>query len=136
MHENTSKAMELNQLLPDTLQTAMDRFLMADGYQNMALPYTTEQALRYGWNPSSNCDCGRAFTIEHALLCAKGGFPTFRHNEIRDLTACNDVRTYSQLPKKHSGLPQLIRARLDISANGIWGGRLALMYECLIPMPH
>ncbi len=46
----------------------------------------------------TNCDCGKAFSTEHALSCAKGGFPTIRHNEIRDLTAdlltevCNDVR--------------------------------------------
>ncbi len=43
-------------------------------------------------------DCSKAFSTEHALSCAKGGFPTIRHNEIRDLTAdlltevCNDVR--------------------------------------------
>ena len=25
--------------------------------------------------------------MEHALSCARGGFPTIRHNEIRDITA-------------------------------------------------
>ncbi len=46
---------------------------------------------------------GRALSIEHALSCAKGGFPTIRHNEIRDLTAdlltevCNDIRIESDL---------------------------------------
>ena len=47
-------------------------------------------ALRYGWTPSelpSHCACGKNFTVEHALSCAKGGFPTLRHNELRDLTA-------------------------------------------------
>ena len=29
----------------------------------------------------------RAFSIEHALSCPKGGFPILRHNEIRELTA-------------------------------------------------
>ena len=47
-------------------------------------------ALRYGWTPSklqTKCECGHAFTVDHALSCAKGGFPTIRHNEIRDITA-------------------------------------------------
>ncbi len=47
-------------------------------------------ALRYGWTPArlpSKCDCGKNFNLEHALSCAKGGFPTLRHNEIRDTTA-------------------------------------------------
>ena len=45
-------------------------------------------ALRYGWTPNrlpSKCVCGDSFSVEHALSCAKGGFPSIRHNEIRDL---------------------------------------------------
>ncbi len=47
-------------------------------------------ALRYGWSPPKipyKCDCGNGMTMEHALSCAKGGFPTLRRNEIRDITA-------------------------------------------------
>ena len=33
------------------------------------------------------CVCGKPFTIKHALSCQRGGFPTLRHNEVRDLTA-------------------------------------------------
>ena len=47
-------------------------------------------ALRYGWLPSnipSTCTCGKSFTVEHALSCPLGGFPSIRLNEIRDLTA-------------------------------------------------
>ena len=47
-------------------------------------------ALRYGWTPSempSKCACGNNFLVDHALSCAKGGFPSIRHNEIQDLTA-------------------------------------------------
>ena len=35
----------------------------------------------------SRCACGKPFTIDHALSCAKGGFINIRHNEIRDFTA-------------------------------------------------
>ena len=46
--------------------------------------------LHYGWTLSNTprlCNCGKAFTIDHAMVCHMGGFPTIRHNEIRDLTA-------------------------------------------------
>ena len=57
-------------------------------------------SLRYGWQPSllpATCACGRSFTVDHALNCPTGGFPTLRHNEIWDFTAnlisevCHDV---------------------------------------------
>ena len=59
-------------------------------------------ALRYNWQPlhtPSTCGCGAEFSVEHALSCPKGVFPSIRHNEIRDLTAnllhvtevCSDV---------------------------------------------
>ena len=100
-------------------------------------------ALRYGWTPSklpSKCDCGNSFTVEHALSCARGGLPTIRHNEIRDLTAnlltevCNDVRiepelqavTTEHLTGATANSPD--GARLDISANGVWGGRSEKTY--------
>ena len=94
--------------------------------------------LRYGWLPSnlsSTCTCGKSFTVEHALSCPLGGFPSIRHNEIHDLTAnlmaevCRDVlieptlqpitgETFSAMSaNKEDG------ARLDIAADGFWGGR-------------
>ena len=69
-------------------------------------------ALRYGWIPidlPSHCTCGKNFTVEHALSCAKGGFPTIRHNELRDLTAtlltesCSNV-TVEPPPQKINGV--------------------------------
>ena len=57
-------------------------------------------ALRYGWQPlhtPTTCACGTNFSVEHALSCPKGKFPTIWHNEVRDLTAnlmsevCNNV---------------------------------------------
>ena len=46
--------------------------------------------LRYGWkllNTPTKCTCGTAFSTDHAIICPKGGFPTIRHNELRDVTA-------------------------------------------------
>ena len=58
--------------------------------------------LRYGWklpNTPTKCSCGTAFSTDHAIICPKGGFPTIRHNELRDVTAsllsevCHNVAT-------------------------------------------
>ena len=95
-------------------------------------------ALRYGWQPSnlpSNCVCGAHFSVEHALSCAKGGFPTLRHNEVRDIAAqllsevCTEVRIEPRLQPLSGEQIHLAsanredNARLDISANGLWGGQ-------------
>ena len=46
--------------------------------------------LRYNWRPPrlpSHCSCGSSFQVDHALSCPYGGFPSIRHNELKDLTA-------------------------------------------------
>ena len=46
--------------------------------------------LRYEWHPSGLppiCAGSKDFTVEHAMNCPTGGFPTIRHNELRDFTA-------------------------------------------------
>ena len=100
-------------------------------------------ALRYHWLPSAcptSCACGHSFTIEHALSCPKGGFPSLRHNEVRDLTAnllskvCNNVVTEPHLQPLSGETLQYKTAnrddntRFDIAANGFWGGRFERSY--------
>ena len=95
-------------------------------------------ALSYNWQPlqaPSACACGVKFSIEHALSCPKGSFPSIRHNEIRDLTAnlltevCNDVSIEPELQpidgETFTGASSYSQdcARLDIAASGLWGGR-------------
>ena len=46
--------------------------------------------LRYGWQPTrlpSNYVCVKQLTIGYALSCSSGGFPSIRHNELRDVSA-------------------------------------------------
>ena len=100
-------------------------------------------ALRYGWQPSNTptqCACGSHFTVEHSLSCPKGGFPTIRHNEIRDTIAnlmtevCNDVCIEPHLQpitgETFSGASATTEdgARLNIAANGFWGSRYGRAY--------
>ena len=95
-------------------------------------------ALRYGWMPSrapSHCACGTSFSVDHALSCSKGGFPSIRHNEVRDLTAellsevCHAVEIEPHLQPIDDETFQLKTAnvqdgaRLDIAMDGFWGGR-------------
>ena len=56
--------------------------------------------LRYEWLPIGlpmHCVCGQGFSINHAINCPIGGYPTLRHNDLRDFTAetlsevCTDV---------------------------------------------
>ena len=95
-------------------------------------------ALWYGWSPStlpSKCVCDNKLMVEHALSCARGAFPQIRHNEICNLTAnlltevCNNVGIEPDLqpvlPGQRSGATANSQhgARLDLSANGVLGGR-------------
>ena len=47
-------------------------------------------SLHYDWafeNSPCHCSCGHSFSVEHALSCPTGGFPSIRNNEVRDITA-------------------------------------------------
>ena len=95
-------------------------------------------ALRYNWplqNVPTTCGCGHKFDIEHVLSCPSGGFPSIRHNEVRDLTAhlltevCHGVCTEPHLQPldgevlHHRSANSGDQARLDVAMFGFWGGR-------------
>ena len=144
-------ASNIKEILSPTLKLAMD-LASEKGASNWLTTMPIEEfgfalhkgafhdalALRYNWHLSRtpmNCACGKKFTVEHAFSCPKGGFPTLRHNEIRDLTAnlltevCHDVCVEPHLQPLSgevlSGSSSISQdgARLDIAANGCWGGR-------------
>ena len=83
------------------------------------------------------------------LSCPKGGYPSIRHNEIRDLSAnlmsevCNNVSIEPHLQPitgEHlSGASANTQdgARLDIAANGLWGSRYERTYfDVRVFNPH
>ena len=91
--------------------------------------------LRYGWSVSNTpclCNCGKAFTIDHAMVCHMGGFPTIRHNEIRDMTAslltevCPNVAIEPHLQPLSGETLRLASANtddgawFDVYATGFW----------------
>lgn len=100
--------------------------------------FVDAMALRYGWAPTktpTHCACGATFAVDHLLSCPRGGFPSLRHNEIRDLTArlltevCNDVQVEPELQEittealSGRSANTTNGARLDVAASGFWGGR-------------
>ena len=107
-------------------------------------------SLRHGRQPSllpTTCICGKSFTVDHALNCPTGGFPSIHHNEIRDLTVnlmaevCHDVRVEPSLQPlcgEHLSYATANRedaACLDVRARGFWG----LRQQCAffdVRLPH
>ena len=92
--------------------------------------------LWYGWHPAhlpSQCVCGTEFTVEHAMICPRGGFPSIRHNKVRDITAdllsdvCHSVGTEPSLQNvseeqlTHRSVNREDGTRLDIIATNFWG---------------
>ena len=94
--------------------------------------------LRSNWplqDVPSHCVCGETFLVEHCLSCPAGGFPAIWHKEVRDIRAemltevCSNVEVEPHLERLSGELLALRtsisgdKGRVDIPANGVWGGR-------------
>lgn len=82
----------------------------------------------------SECACGKSFSVEHTLSWPKRGFPSLRHNEVRDIPAspisecCSNVCTEPTLhPVAGHTLPPYSvcsdGARLNVATDGFWCSR-------------
>ena len=105
--------------------------------------------LRYDWpvDIPSTCVCGDAFTVDHAMICKRGGFVTQRHNELRDLEAellnmvCTDVEiepvlhdiSEEQLGRGSNRAPD---TRLDIHARGFWENQRSAFFDVRVCHPN
>ena len=90
--------------------------------------------LRYDWEITGTptvCECGERCSVDHAMICKRGGFIIQRHNELRDLEpdlldlVYKDVDTEPVLQEitgetLNSGANLACDARLDIRARGFW----------------
>ena len=110
-HRQQQAAAELKDKLPNSMQRAMSLSTVKGssicsrstlpiaeyGYALHKSAFHDALCLRYGWHPSNlplQCTCGKQFSVEHALSCSHGGFPSIRHNELRDMSAvCHNVGT-------------------------------------------
>ena len=89
------------------------------------------------WNENS---------VDHPLTCKNGGYLIFRHNKVRDTNGaflrevCHDVKTEPELIPIDSCQPisgnTEDKARLDISARGLWGPFQKTMFDVRIFHPN
>ena len=106
--------------------------------------------LRYDW-PIDDipyiCVCGDTFTVDHAMICKRGGFVIMRHNELRDLEAellnivCSDVQVEPVLQdisgeQLNRGSNRAPDARLDIRARGFWESQRSAFFYVRVCHPN
>ena len=109
--------------------------LKEHGFQLNKQEFRDAIALRYGWQLQSvpvKCVCGQPFAADHAMICPNGGFPSIRHNEIRDLlgTLLSEVRQNVTIEPQllplngevfqHRSTVTSDEARADIKVAGFW----------------
>ena len=158
-------AVELNDQLPDNMQRAMSLSTEKGSSNWLSTLPIAEHAfalhkssfrdalcLRYGWhllNMPLQCTCGKQFSVEHALSCPHGGFPSIRHNELHDITAelmtevCHNVGTEPTLQPitderlVHRTANREDGARLDVVVDNFWGNdRQHAFFDIRVFNPH
>ena len=106
--------------------------------------------LRYDWpipDSPSVCICGCSFTVDHAMICQRGGLVIQRHNEIRDLEAelldmvCYDVAIEPTLQplageELNRGANTAADARLDVHCRGFWERQRAAFFDIRVCHPN
>ena len=100
-------------------------------------------SLWYGWplqHLPDTCVCGQAFTTDHALSCPTGGYPSLRHNDLRDflVAALSEVAQETAIEpplQPLSGETFQLRsastddeARLGFGARGFLGSRFQVAF--------
>ena len=104
--------------------------------------------LRYGWkipNTPHYCGCGAVNTVDHTMICMKGGYVGMRHNALRDLNAemqrevCRDVVVEPHLlPVRGEEIDGETgdQSRLDISSRGIWSSFERTFFDVRVHHPN
>ena len=95
----------------------------------------------------TSCVCGSPLTTHHAMTCPSGGYPTARHNEVRDVLAealkdaVQEIRVEPPLlPMTGEDLPgrtvnRASEARLDIAATGFWTRQQPAFFDIRVTHP-
>ena len=113
--------------------------------------FTDALCIRYGWplpRLPTNCKCGAAFDVQHALDCMLGGFRIIQHNEMRDVVAksmkeagFNEVEIEPQLQAlsgekfKYKSANKEADARSDIKCCGFWTEKRQAYFDVKVVSP-
>ena len=106
--------------------------------------------LRYDWEITAIpaiCTCGGLFTVDHAMVCRRGGLIIQRHNEIKDLEAemlrmvCTDVETEPVLQEitgeeLNRGTNKAPDAQLDVHVRGFWDRQQSAFFNVRVCHPN
>ena len=96
----------------------------------------------------SKCVCSENFTIDHALSCPRGAFPTIRHNEIRNLTGtlltqvCHDVSLEPPLQPlsgevmNNATSNRQDEARVDVATRDFWSTGQKAFFDVKVFNPY
>ena len=93
------------------------------------------------------CACGVQFSVDHVMVCQRGGSIILLHNELRDLEAemlrmvCNDVEVEPVLQEVtgetlNHGANKAPDARLDIHARGFWERQGSAYFDVRVCHPN
>ena len=93
------------------------------------------------------CGYGVQFSLDHAMVCQRGGFIIPRHNELRDLETemlrmvCYDVEVEPVLQEVtretlNHGANKAPDARLDIHARGFWERQRSAFFDVRVCHPN
>ena len=159
------EAIALRQTLPASLRKSLELasekgasawlttlLLEEHGFSLHKQAFRDAICVHYGWEPTrlpSHCMCGAQFTTTRAFSCAKGAFPSIRHDRIRDMTAqllsevCPNVEVKQPLQPLtgetfwHRTANVEDNARLDVKAQGFWGSnRQCAYFDVRVFNPH
>ena len=99
----SAEANHLLNILPSSMQKAVEIAqeteasiwltavpIAEHGFALHKVAFQDALCLRYAWRLpllTSQCVGDKTITVEHALSCLYGGFPTIHHNEVRNITA-------------------------------------------------
>ena len=87
------------------------------------------------------CACGKSNSLDHSLVCSKGGFVHLRHNQIRDLEikmlqeVCYDVKKEPVLlpltgeTLNHKSANRAPDARADISCRSVYNNLDKVLFD-------
>ena len=106
--------------------------------------------LRYDWEITDTpmlCACGVQFSVDHAMVCKRGGFIIQRYNELLDLEAemlrmvCNYVKVelvHQEVTGEtlNHGANKAPDARLDIHARGFWERQRSTFFDVQVCHPN
>ena len=104
--------------------------------------------LRYDW-PIPECLslCVCCFSVDHAMVCKRGGFVIQWHNELRDLEAellemvCSDVQIQPSIQPVtgetlNRGANKENGARLDVHCEGVMGKTEIRLFDVRVCHPN